>query len=72
MLWLWDQHWPELIHPFSSAIDTELPIADVLVCVRGDSKPEYVRWPEGKKEVHDVFGEHSIEGWHKKHGLYVD
>ncbi len=35
MLWLWDHHWPELIHPFSSAIDTELPVADELVCVRG-------------------------------------
>jgi hypothetical protein len=72
MLWVWDHQWPELIHPFSSAIDTELPVADELVCVRGDSKPKYVRWPEGKKEVHDAFGEESIESWHKKHGMWVD
>lgn len=72
MLWVWDYHWPELIHPFSSAIDTELPIPNELVCVRGDSKPEWVRWPEGNKEVHEVFGEESIESWHKKHGLWVE
>lgn len=46
MLWLWDKTWPELIHPFASAIDTELPVAEEMVCVKGDSKPEYVRWPE--------------------------
>lgn len=72
MLWLWDHQWPELIHPFSSAIDTELPVAEELVCVRGDSKPEYVRWPEGRKEVFEGFGGESIESWHRKRGLYVD
>ena len=25
-LWVWDPRWPELIHPFASAIDTPLPI----------------------------------------------
>lgn len=43
-----------------------------MVCVRGDSKPEWVRWPEGKKEVHQGFGKASIEGWHKRHGEYVE
>lgn len=45
MLWLWDETWPELIHPFASAIDTELKVPEEMVCVRGDSKPEWVRWP---------------------------
>jgi hypothetical protein len=58
--------------PLHSAIDTELPVPDELVCVRGDSKPKYVRWPEGKKEVQDGFGEESIESWHKKHGFWVE
>jgi len=26
-LWVWDPRWPELVHPFASAIDTELPSA---------------------------------------------
>jgi hypothetical protein len=73
MLWLWDHHWPELIHPFASAIDTDLPVPEEMVCVRGDSKPKWVRWPEGKKSVHEGFnGEVSIEGWHREKGLYVE
>lgn len=72
MLWLWDHHWPELIHPFASAIDTELPAPDEMTCVKGDSKPSWVRWPEGKKQVHEQFGNNSIESWHKKHGLFYE
>jgi hypothetical protein len=73
MLWLWDHHWPELVHPFASAIDTELPVPEEMVCVRGDSKPKWVRWPEGKKSVHEGFnGQVSIEEWHKENGVYVD
>ena len=72
MLWLWDKTYPELIHPFASAVDSELPQVDEMVCVRGDSKPAWVRWPEGKKSVHDAFGGDSIEGWHKKKGLWVE
>ena len=26
-LWLWDPRWPDLIHPFASVIDTDLPVA---------------------------------------------
>lgn len=72
MLWLYDPTWPELIHPFASAIDTELPIPDEMVCVKGDSKPDWVRWPEGKKNIHVHYGETSIEGWHKKHGHFIE
>lgn len=72
MLWLWDHHWPELIHPFASAIDTELPVPEEMACVKGDSKPEWVRWPEGKKEVFEEFGGDSIEGWHRRKGLFVE
>jgi hypothetical protein len=72
MLWLWDYHWPELIHPFAPAIDTELPVPDEMVCIMDSSKPAYVRWPEGKKTVHKMYGNDSLEGWHKKHNLYYD
>ena len=24
-LWVWDPRWPDLVHPFASAIDTPLP-----------------------------------------------
>lgn len=73
MLWLWDHHWPELIHPFASAIDTELPAPDEMVCVKDNSKPKWVRWPEGKKKVYQNFGsDGSIDEWHKKHGVFVE
>ncbi|KAF8625927.1 hypothetical protein AX17_006653 [Amanita inopinata Kibby_2008] len=73
MLWLYDEHWPELLHPFASAIDSpELPPPDEMVCLRLDSKPAYVRLPEGKKEVYEKYKGLSIESWHKEHKLYVD
>jgi hypothetical protein len=71
MLWLWDKTWPELIHPFASAIDTDLPIPEEMVCAKANSKPDWVRWPEGKKSVHEDYGEASIEEWHKKHKVFV-
>lgn len=73
MLWLWDHHWPELIHPFASAIDTELPIPDEMVCVMGSSKPAWVRWPEGKKVTNEFYGASgSLEAWHKENNLFYD
>ena len=72
MLWLWDHHWPELIHPFASAIDTPLPAPDEMVCIMEGSKPDWVRWPEGKKSVHDLYSQDSLEEWHKKHGKFVE
>ncbi|EED24018.1 DUF636 domain protein [Talaromyces stipitatus ATCC 10500] len=72
MLWLWDHHWPELIHPFAPAIDTELPVPDEMVCIMDSSKPAYVRWPEGKKVVREKYNDVSLEEWHKKHNLFYD
>ncbi|KAK6966838.1 Mss4-like protein [Favolaschia claudopus] len=59
MLWLYDKSWPELVHPFASAIDSPLKTPETLVCILNDSKPEHVRLPEGAKE-------------HKKNGLWVE
>ncbi|KAJ3781323.1 Mss4-like protein [Lentinula aff. detonsa] len=72
MLWLYDEHWPELIHPFASAIDSpELEPPVTMVCIKLDSKPEYVRLPEGKKEIYDGYGKYSLEDWHKEHNLFI-
>lgn len=71
MLWLWDHHWPELIHPFASAIDTDLPVPKEMVCVMGGSKPAWVRWPEGKKATNEFYGSSgSLESWHKENNLF--
>ncbi|KAJ2914715.1 hypothetical protein MD484_g5708, partial [Candolleomyces efflorescens] len=71
MLWLYDETWPELLHPFASAIDSpELDIPDTLVCIKLNSKPAYVRLPEGKKVTYEDYGPESLESWHKKNNLY--
>jgi len=37
------------------------------VCIMLNSKPSYVRLPEGNKEVYDEYGPETLESWHKKH-----
>ncbi|KAK0487762.1 Mss4-like protein [Armillaria novae-zelandiae] len=80
MLWLYDETWPELIHPFASAIDTPLEVpkkmvilvaGDRYVCIKMNSKPDYVRLPEGDKEIYDDYGPLSLEEWHKEQNLYA-
>ncbi|KAK7443989.1 hypothetical protein VKT23_015386 [Stygiomarasmius scandens] len=73
MLWLYDSRWPELIHPFASAIDSpELQSPETMVCLKLDSKPAYVRLPEGSKEVYENYGPLSLEQWHKEKGLFAE
>ncbi|KAI0047914.1 hypothetical protein FA95DRAFT_1558577 [Auriscalpium vulgare] len=72
MLWLWDETWPELLHPFASAIDSpELQDPEEILCLKLDSKPAYVRLPEGPKKVYDGYPPSTIESWHKDHNEYV-
>ncbi|KZS93439.1 hypothetical protein SISNIDRAFT_454630 [Sistotremastrum niveocremeum HHB9708] len=72
MLWLYDSEWPELLHPFASAIDSpELEAPGEMVCLMTASKPSYFRLPEGKKVVVEEYPELSLADWHKKHGKYV-
>ncbi|KAG2123826.1 Mss4-like protein [Suillus clintonianus] len=73
MLWLYDETSPELLHPFASVIDSpELEAPDELVVVKMNSKPNYVRLPEGGKKVFKDYSGDSIESWHKKHNKYVE
>jgi len=72
MLWVYDDAWPELLHPFASAIDApELEVPSEMVVVKMDSKPDYVRLPKGRTHTYEDYGPDSIEDWHKKHGKYV-
>jgi hypothetical protein len=72
-LWLYDPNWPDLVHPFASAIDTELPKPPSHVHLMLDSMAS---WVEVQKEPGDQFFDHypeqSIEDWHKSRGLWVD
>ncbi|WP_026304950.1 GFA family protein [Microbulbifer sp. ANSA001] len=71
-LWLWDPRWPELVHPFASAIDTELPIPPE----RTHMMLQYAR-PWIEPDIHesdqsfDAYPEESLAEWHKCRHLNV-
>lgn len=69
-LWLWDPHWPELIHPFASAIDTALPRPPERCHVLLDSAASWVRVPRGKRDIHfSGYPDESIRDWHANRDL---
>jgi hypothetical protein len=72
-LWLYDPHWPELVHPFASAIDSELPAAPERVHLMLRYKASWVE-PDIRPgdATFDLYPEESIEDWHKKRGLWVE
>ena len=69
-LWVWDPSWPELIHPFASAIDTKLPKAPEHVHILLDSRADWVP-VEAKPGDQQFTGypDQSLEEWHRAHGL---
>jgi hypothetical protein len=71
-LWVSDEQWPELVHPFASAIDTELPKPPSSVHLLLRDKASWVEPQIGPNDdCFDGYPELSIEDWHKKHGLWI-
>lgn len=73
-LFLYDPTWPDLVHPFASAIDTPLPPAPESVYIMLESKPAWVTLPAAAKRA-DCYAEYpdeSLADWHQHHGLYDD
>jgi hypothetical protein len=72
-LWMADPSWPELVHPFASAIDTPLPVATEKVHLMLRFKAPWVEPQAGPRDAcFDEYPEESIEAWHRKRGLWVD
>lgn len=72
-LWISDPRWPELVHPFASAIDTALPTPPERVHIMEDFAAPWVQIPHGPHERHfSRYPKESIEAWHRHHGLYED
>lgn len=72
-LWLFDDSWPDLIHPFASAIDTPLPRAPERVHLMLADKPDWVAADVGPNDrTFDGYPEESIEEWHRARGLWVE
>ncbi|MFZ2315340.1 MAG: GFA family protein [Gammaproteobacteria bacterium] len=71
-LWVFDPSWPDLIHPFASAIDTDLPKPPKEVCLMLDFAANWCDIPSTKKAEHfKKYPELSIEDWHKKNKLWI-
>lgn len=69
-LWVWDPRWPELVHPFASAIDTALPAAPERTHLMLASKAAWVPVEPGPDDrCFDGYPEESIADWHRRLGL---
>ena len=69
-LWLYDERWPELIHPFASAIDTPLPPAPDSTHIFLGAKPGWVAVEAGPRDrQHEAYPEESSAEWHARHGM---
>lgn len=69
-LWLYDKRWPELIHPFASAIDTELPRPPERTHLMVGSKAGWVEVKSGPHDkCFDEYPDESIAEWHERLGL---
>ncbi|MCT7375076.1 GFA family protein [Chelativorans salis] len=72
-LWLYDPTWPELIHPFASAIDTELPKPPSSVHLMLKYKASWVE-PDIREgdATFALYPEESIADWHRRNGVWID
>lgn len=71
-LWAANEHYPQWIYPFASAIDTPLPAPPERVHMMTGSAAPWVRIPEGAKDVTFAdYPDESLEAWHRRHGLWA-
>lgn len=72
-LWLWDPRWSELVHPFASAIDTDLPVPPERAHLMVGSKASWVELQKGENDrIFHGYPEESIAEWHERLGLDSD
>ena len=65
-LWGFHDAWPDLVHPFASAIDTPLPVPEQHVDIMMEFRAGWTQEAPGTKHVvFDGYPELSIEQWHK-------
>ena len=69
-LWNYDPRWPELIHPFASAIDSALPVPPQSTHIMlGSKAPWVVPCVHDGDNVHDEYPDESLAAWHERHGF---
>lgn len=66
-LWVWDPNWPDLIHPFASAMDSDLPQAPERTHLMLGSK---AGWVETHVQPQDMkfedYPDETISQWHDR------
>ncbi len=70
-LWVHNPTWPDLIHPFASAIDSDLPRTPEPYAIMTEHAAPWAEIPEGATQF-DRYPDGGIEDWHKARGLYGD
>ena len=71
-LWLYDPTWPDLIHPFASVVDTELPVAPEQTHIMLAYKAAWVELQLKPGDAcFDLYPEESLADWHRSRGLWV-
>jgi hypothetical protein len=69
-LWVWDPNWPELLHPFASAVDTPLPIPPERThLMLGSKAPWVVVRADPQDKQFDEYPDESLAAWHERLGL---
>ena len=69
-LWLWDSRWADLVHPFASAIDSDLPEPPERAHIMLGSKPAWVGVASGDNDkMFDEYPDESLAQWHQRLGL---
>lgn len=69
-LWVYDPNYPELMHPFASAIDTELPKPPERNHIMLDFAANWVEVPEDpNNRSYQRYPDESIADWHNRMGL---
>ena len=72
-LWVYDSRWPELVHPFASAVDTELPRPPERIHLMLGSKAGWVEVRAGDEDrCFAEYPDESIAQWHQRLGLNAD
>ena len=72
-LWLYDPNWPDLVHPFASAIDSKLPKPRERVHIMLKYKASWVEPDIAKGDrTFDLYPKESIADWHKRTKMWVE
>ena len=69
-LWNYDPRWPELLHPFASVVDTDLPVPPERTHMMLAFKASWVPLVVGPNDkTFDEYPDESLAMWHERLGL---